>query len=133
MCRYHLMFEVSRKAPKDFELHGSCALDFARDHPEGSTLREVGELLGMTREGSRYSELSALAKIREAGIDWEQPPEHFEHWSETRSDKTEGGENLDVAINRSCKKRGVDHRSPWYVDKRSASERHKRKQPTHEQ
>jgi len=63
-CRYHLAFDVSRKANNLFELTETCALDFAREHPEGATLREVGALLGMTREGSRYVELSAKAKVR---------------------------------------------------------------------
>jgi len=69
LCRYHLAFDVSRKADKNFKLAHTCALDFARDNPQGATLREVGALLGMTREGSRYVELSAKAKVRAlAGI-----------------------------------------------------------------
>ena len=63
-CRYNLAFDVSRKASKVFELTETCALDFARSHPEGATLKEVGALLGMTREGSRYVELAAKAKVR---------------------------------------------------------------------
>jgi hypothetical protein len=63
-CRYNLVYDISRKARKDFTLTETCALDFARTHPEGATLKEVGALLGMTREGSRYVELAAKAKIR---------------------------------------------------------------------
>lgn len=63
-CRYNLVFDISRKAKKDFTLIETCALDFVRNHPEGATLKEVGALAGMTREGARYVELAAKAKIR---------------------------------------------------------------------
>lgn len=64
LCRYHLAFDISRKAPDDFELPESCALDVADKHPEGLTLREVGATLGMTREGAREVELIAKSKLR---------------------------------------------------------------------
>jgi hypothetical protein len=64
LCRYHLVYDISRKAKKDFVVPLTCALDFARDNPEGATLKEIGKLLGCTREGIRYLELSAKAKIK---------------------------------------------------------------------
>jgi hypothetical protein len=64
LCRYHLVGDVSRKAPKDFELPETCALDVVDRHDEGMTLNEIGELLGMTREGSRYILLGCVARLR---------------------------------------------------------------------
>ena len=64
LCKYHLISDVSRKAPKSFRLPETCALDVVDRHDEGMTLNEVGELLGMTREGSRYVLLNAVLKLR---------------------------------------------------------------------
>lgn len=64
LCRYHLVGDISRKAPKSFELPETCALDVVEQHDEGMTLNEIGELLGMTREGSRYVLLNAVLKLR---------------------------------------------------------------------
>lgn len=66
LCKYHLVGDVSRKAPKSFELPETCALDVVDRHDEGMTLNEIGELLGMTREGSRYILLNAVLKMRVA-------------------------------------------------------------------
>jgi hypothetical protein len=63
LCRYHLAFDVSRKASADFELEDTCALDIVDQHPEGMTLRELGAKLGMTREGAREIEVLALPKL----------------------------------------------------------------------
>jgi hypothetical protein len=62
LCRWNLWFDTSRKAAKDFEVLETCALDVADQGAH--TLRFVGGLLGMGREGSRYVELSGLAKLR---------------------------------------------------------------------
>jgi hypothetical protein len=64
LCRYHLIGDVSRKAPKNFELPETCALDVVDRHDEGMTLNEIGQLLGMTREGSRYVLLNAVIRLR---------------------------------------------------------------------
>ncbi len=64
LCRYHLVYDISRKAKDDFTLPESCALDVADSHEEGLTLREVGALLGMTREGAREILEIAKAKTR---------------------------------------------------------------------
>lgn len=64
LCRYHLVYDISRKAPGDFKLPETCALDVAEANTEGLTLREVGSLLGMTREGAREILVLALAKTR---------------------------------------------------------------------
>jgi hypothetical protein len=64
LCKWHLVGDVSRKAAKSFELPETCALDVVDRHDEGMTLNEIGELLGMTREGSRYILLNAVLKIR---------------------------------------------------------------------
>lgn len=63
-CRYNLVFDTSRKAKKDFTLPETCALDFCTENPEGATLREIGKLLGCTREGIRYIEIIAKDKVR---------------------------------------------------------------------
>jgi hypothetical protein len=64
LCRYHLAFDISRKAKDDFELEDTCALDVVDQHQEGMTLRELGAKLGMTREGAREIEVLALPKLR---------------------------------------------------------------------
>lgn len=62
LCRYHLHFDRSRKAPHSFTVLQSCALDVA-DGGE-HTLRELGTILGMTREGIREIELAGKDKLR---------------------------------------------------------------------
>lgn len=42
----------------------SCARDVATAHPDGLSLAEVGDLLGVTRERVRQLEVSALLKLR---------------------------------------------------------------------
>ena len=75
VCRYHLYDLISRKSPATFELIETCALDVARDNPEGMTLAAVGAILGMGREGTRYVEVPAIKKLRAIpGLD-----EKFEH------------------------------------------------------
>jgi hypothetical protein len=41
-CRYSLVWDVSRKARKAFEMPETCALDVVDRHPEGMTLSAVG-------------------------------------------------------------------------------------------
>lgn len=67
LCRYNLWFDRSRKAAKSFVVLETCALDVAERNTEGMTLKSLGELLGMTREGSRYIESIALNKVRAIG------------------------------------------------------------------
>lgn len=62
LCKYNMLFDVSRKAKDDFQIKETCALDIA-DQGE-HTLKAIGELWGMTREGSRYIILNALTKVR---------------------------------------------------------------------
>lgn len=70
ICRYHLVDDISRKAKEDFELSETCALDVA-DKGE-HTLREIGQVLGMTREGSRYVILCAVTKLQTIpGLDFD--------------------------------------------------------------
>jgi|GEM_PF-2979961 len=71
LCKFNLHYDVSRKAKDDFELGETCALDVA-DRGQ-HTLRVVGGMLGMTREGSRTIEVSAMTKMRalpNIGIDF---------------------------------------------------------------
>lgn len=82
-CRYHLWAEVSSSGTlrpafpglEPWELRETCALDVAEDGEH--TLDEVAELLGVTREWIRKSEIAALVKIKAAlaaeaaaGGDW---------------------------------------------------------------
>lgn len=71
-CRYHLWAEVAfvprRKlyrwrndAPAPWEMRQTCSLDVAEEG--GSTLEEVGNILGLTRERVRQLEAQALAKL----------------------------------------------------------------------
>lgn len=72
LCRYHLVDDVSRKAPPGFRLTQTCALDVALDGPH--TLRVIGEYLGMTREGTRERLINAIGKLRSIpglGFDFE--------------------------------------------------------------
>jgi len=72
LCKWHLGGDVSRKAAKDFELPETCALDVIDRHDEGMTLNEIGQLLGMTREGSRYILLGCINRLRAVtGLAWD--------------------------------------------------------------
>lgn len=79
LCRHHMQDGISRKAPADFELTETCALDVVDKHDEGMTLNQIGDLLCQTREGIRYTEFGALTKLRAAGIDMEQGMHRPEH------------------------------------------------------
>jgi predicted DNA-binding protein (UPF0251 family) len=70
-CRYHLYLDVNENGSIQFnfpyvevwELEESCALDLAQ--PGGMTLREVGEVMGVSRERIRQIHEKALKKIIE--------------------------------------------------------------------
>jgi hypothetical protein len=44
-------------------------LHFAREHPDGALLDDIGDALGVTGEAVRVTLIRALAKCRAAGID----------------------------------------------------------------
>jgi hypothetical protein len=62
LCKYNMWFDASRKADKSFVVLATCALDVA-DQGE-HTLKAIGALWGMTREGVRYQQAIATDKLR---------------------------------------------------------------------
>ena len=63
-CRMHLG-ELVRGGRQATRLHMrtySCALDFTADNPDGCTLEEVGDQLGVTRERIRQIEEGLKAR-----------------------------------------------------------------------
>lgn len=109
-CKYHLAADVSRKAKKDFVLPETCALDVVDNHDEGMTLREIGALLGMTREGTRYLEVNVKERVRELGLEIDLP-EHHEHWTDRRPGcDSEGFADLSRALDKAIKKHGLEYR-----------------------
>ncbi|HMI82621.1 MAG TPA: hypothetical protein VK550_00940 [Polyangiaceae bacterium] len=79
LCKFHLCGDVSRKAPKDFELVETCTLDIVDKHDEGMTLNDIGKVLSMTREGSRYILLACVAKLRAVtGLAWDLTDDDLE-------------------------------------------------------
>jgi hypothetical protein len=71
-CKYHLYLDVDPKTgsiklnfPKleVSELTHSCALDVAKENPDGITLEDLGKILMLTRERIRQIEARSLKKI----------------------------------------------------------------------
>jgi len=62
LCKFNMFFDASRKADKSFRVLETCALDVA-DQGE-HTLKAIGAILGMTREGVRYQQAIATEKLK---------------------------------------------------------------------
>lgn len=62
LCKYNMWFDTSRKAEKSFTVLETCALDVA-DRGE-HTLKAIGAIWGMTREGVRYQQAIATEKLK---------------------------------------------------------------------
>lgn len=75
-CRFHLAQDRSQQADDGFVPDETCALDVA--DRGGVTLRKVGRLLGMTREGARIIQEQALTKLRSLGVNLSEFLEHDE-------------------------------------------------------
>jgi hypothetical protein len=89
LCRYNMYFDASRKADKSFRVLQTCALDVADEGEH--TLKAIGAILGMTREGVRYQQLIATNKVRTVPgleIDFDELLE-----GEDQDDESEGGED----------------------------------------
>lgn len=69
-CRYHLHLDVNPAGSlklnhpglEPWQLLETCALDVA--DRGGTTLQEVGDVLGVTKEGARTIQLKAIRKMR---------------------------------------------------------------------
>jgi len=67
-CKYHLFWEYVKHHPdaEVWDLKASCVLDVADEG--GSTLENVGEVMGLTRERVRQLEADLLRKLRKKPI-----------------------------------------------------------------
>jgi len=67
-CRYHLYSDIVRGALKIhsndlYNMEYTCALDIA-DANDGLKLREIADIMGLTRERVRQILVTALRKVR---------------------------------------------------------------------
>lgn len=75
-CRHHLYMDVTEAGSirvmmdgEVWEMAESCALDLADRYPDGLTLEEVGDILGLTRERVRQIEDTAFCHLDEQAQD----------------------------------------------------------------
>lgn len=72
-CAYNLYLDVTNKGTIKYNFYGvepwemrtSCVLDVAESHPNGLSLTDIGENVGLTRERIRQIEREAIAKLRD--------------------------------------------------------------------
>lgn len=79
-CVYHLYLDVTNKGTIKFNFWGiepwdmqdSCVLDIAEEYPNGLSLTDIGQYVGLTRERIRQIEKEALKQLKESEVDLQE-------------------------------------------------------------